>query len=100
MAHMTDRFMAGEITREIVYKVHRKSGLLDASDTELIAGAHQFPAVEDQLQQFLALHLPPRLILQRAHDLPGVRVDHIAGRRIRESSIDAERDPAGHVADL
>src|SRR6185436_3814845 len=65
---------------------------------ELVPGADRARAVEGDLDQFLAPDVPCHLIVQRRDPVPGAHVEHLAGRRVRPSAVEAERDPSGLLA--
>src|SRR3954451_14404664 len=69
-------------------------------DAELVARADGLASLEVDLEHLLALYVAPGLVLQAGHELPGLDLDHVAGRRIGVAAVDAEGDPARLVAGL
>src|SRR5438270_13396240 len=67
---------------------------------ELVASTDHLSVVHHDLEHLLALHLVPGLVLQRSHNLLGACVDDLSGGRVRLAAVDAERNPAGKIAQL
>src|SRR5262249_28085485 len=65
---------------------------------ELIAGADYAAAVPVDLDHLLTLDFGTGLVLQAGDDLAALDVDDVAGRRVGVAAVQAERHPAGLVA--
>src|SRR5262249_37240201 len=68
------------------------------ADAELVAGARRPVAGEVDLQQFFALHRSPLLIRERGNDPPAACFHDLAGGWVGIPPVQAERHPAGLVA--
>jgi hypothetical protein len=69
-----------------------------AAQAELIPGAHGPTVSEINLQYLLAVNLAPGLVFQGGDELARLHVEDFAGREVRELAVEAERDPAGLLA--
>src|SRR5262245_48884556 len=82
--------------------LHRPSSLLlpRPSDAELVARAHDHAVLQHDLDHLLAVHLAALLVGEGEQDLLRLRVDDLAGGGIGVAAVEAERHPAGLLADL
>src|SRR5687768_12739569 len=74
--------------------------LVLAPDAKLVAGADQPPIRIDRLAHLLALDQSTLLVGQPRGGLARAGLDDLASRRIRIPAVEAERDPAGLIAQL
>src|SRR5438045_592105 len=75
------------------------SRLGDATEAELVAVANGTVAVEVDLEHLLAHHGAAVLVGEGGEDLVRGDVDHLAGGGVGKAAVEAERDPAGLVAE-
>ena len=69
------------------------------ADAELVAIPNRPAAAEVYLQQLLALDGASYVIGQVSNNAPGLHVDDFARGGKRQRPVDAERDPAGLIAE-
>src|SRR5437867_11006342 len=68
------------------------------AEAELISRANRLVVLEINFQHLLALNIDSSFVLQAGDDLACRHFDHIAGGRVCILSVNAERDPAGLIA--
>src|SRR5262249_50402002 len=73
---------------------------LGPAQAELVAGADDRVALEDDLDHLLAVDLAALLVLQGDKDLLRLRIDHLAGGGVGVPAVQAEGHPAGLLAQL
>ena len=66
----------------------------DLTSSKLIAHSNDFPILDVDLEDFLALNRTSVFVGQFGDDLMGRRVDRLPGRWPTDRAIDAERHPA------
>ena len=71
-----------------------------SSEAELIAGVDGFAIAEMDLDHFLGLDRLALFVFEERENFARLRFDDFAGGRIGEGAIDAERDPAGLIAEF
>src|SRR5262245_41088386 len=69
-------------------------------ESKLVAGSNGNAVAEDDLDHLLAVDLPVALVAQRGDDLLARHVDDLARGRIGIAAVEAERHPAGLLAEL
>src|SRR5207253_6601773 len=77
-----------------------RSGLVSATQAELIAILHRHITPEHDFHHFLAVNLPALFVLQRGDDLLRLGVHDLARRRVGAPAAEAESHPAWLLTQL